>query len=129
MSKEFNTDLTKLQVGDMVAMDVNSRWGVILNRFDLFHVERITATQVITKNGLKFRKSDGKKIGGNYSEYAFIPTDEQLEAERAFRKEAKRKFEARKWLEENIIKNFKSLSVEQIETIKAAYESTLTEQK
>ena len=43
-------------------------------------VERLTETQVIAKNGNhegRFRIRDGRRVGGEYFEIAFIPTEEQ----------------------------------------------------
>ena len=123
MSKEYNHDLTGVKVGDIIALPTYSHWGEPSSLYSLMKVEKVTAAQITVNNGYRFRKSDGKKIGGSYNDYAFIPTSEQLEADNKHRESFQRKHKARKWVEDTLCKRIKSLTVEQVEAMKAAYES------
>ena len=129
MSKEYNHDLTGVKVGDVIALPTYSHWGEPSRLYTRMRVEKVTATQVAVDNGYRFRKSDGKKIGGIYGGYAFVPTPEQLEADSKYREQFQRKYKARKWVEDTVCKHIKSLTVEQIEAMKAAYESVTEEVK
>lgn len=127
MSKEYNDVLTGVKVGDIIALPTYAHWGEPSSLYNLMQVEKATSTQITVDDGNRFRKSDGKKIGGSYRDYAFVPTLEQLEENRKHREQYQRKHKARKWLDETVCKRIKSLTVEQIEAMKAAYESVTGE--
>lgn len=111
-------DLSQVKVGDVIAIHNRNLWDKSCLLF-LSTVERLTKTQVVCSDGRRFFKKNGSLIGG--WSHGFIPTPEQLEGERLYRIEYKRKHDALIWLRKNIINNVDSLTVEQIEAMRAAY--------
>jgi hypothetical protein len=113
-------NLTQVKVGDVIAIDNRSPWDksclLILST-----VERLTATQVACSNGNRFKKDNGSLIGGGYKS-GFVPTPEQLEKDRLYRIEYKRKHDAIIWLDKNVINKRNKLTVEQIEAMRFALE-------
>lgn len=85
----MQVDLTKIKVGDMLAVRVtNPQWNQHTPRHKLLVVERITAAQVCCRDERggsaewRFRKADGKQIGESYT-FAEIATPELIEEVRA----------------------------------------------
>ena len=61
--------LKDVKVGDMVCIPKFSGWGrSSLLRLSKSPVEKVTKTQVIAFNGMRFQKSTGKEIGRNYGD-------------------------------------------------------------
>ena len=59
--EELKAWLETLKPGDEVALDKGWRWYG--NRWAILTVERTTKTQIVTRLGYKFRKSDGREVG------------------------------------------------------------------
>jgi hypothetical protein len=58
-----NDFLSKLQAGDKVI----HKWGDVHDFYQIRHVARVTKTQIVLDNDMRFRKADGDHIGQKYS--------------------------------------------------------------
>ena len=66
-----NNDLNNAKIGDKIAVKGSYRHQHS-PLFYFFTVERITATQVICTNDVRFKKDSGKKLGTTAYDYGFI---------------------------------------------------------
>ncbi len=70
--------LQNLGAGDTVAVAAGSGYG---SRDRLTTVERFTKTLIITTDGSRFRRSDGRTMGGGYhGQWLERPTQERKDA-------------------------------------------------
>lgn len=65
--------LASLKPGDKVTYVLHGRYS---SSVQTITVERLTATQIVTKNGRHYRIKDGMLIGGRY-EYMPVPASEE----------------------------------------------------
>lgn len=79
----LNSNLADLKVGDKVLVRY-SGWG---SRMSLATVARLLKTQIVTDNGLRFRRHNGREFGGSRYSYAYLTnydekvwTDYRIEA-------------------------------------------------
>lgn len=71
-----NNWIESLNVGDKVIVSH-------IRHKELTKVEKVTPTQIITKHGLRFRRTDGRRIGGHgmYSFAQIVPLTKKSEDE------------------------------------------------
>ena len=109
--------MTTAEKGWLETLETGTEVAVYLNRYGTARnsrgrVERITATQIIV-DGQRFRKTDGRLIGGaTYEHKRLKPLDDSLMAEI-------RLAELRDWLNECATK--KELSISTLEAMHAAF--------
>lgn len=123
-------DLTQLNVGDNLAIEETARdWsGRTFTAYRLLVVERVAAQQVMCVNAkdgsgdYRFRKTDGKRIGKEYS-YAVPVTQElmaTIESQRSLMKRQRDVREALQDLEGKCLHQLK-LTLEQAEALAKAW--------
>lgn len=97
-TREF---LDSLRPGDVVMQIMRSGWGTTLGSYT---VERLTATQIVMKNGDHVRLSDGKIIGHDYRYLQMPPSEEEIsEIRRAERRtQLAIAFEYREWRKDSL---------------------------
>jgi len=122
-------DLSNIKVGDKLALrEKSSGWGYYSISHRILVVDRITATQVLCVNEQggsgewRFRKSDGKEIGENYS-HAELATDELLSSVNEQRSRLARHLAARRKLNDLEGKHLHQLdlTLEQTEALANAW--------
>ena len=98
-----------IQVGDIVFIKDYIKYG--FNIEEVFWVKamvkRVTPTQFVTDNERKFRKKDGKEIGGHYFSYAKKEGTDQIKEKELFKKKLSLIYNARKKID-NLPLNFTS---------------------
>lgn len=90
------TDLNNAKVGDEVVTVRAGTGSGMPNARTFYKIVRVTDTQVVCAHDRRFRKSDGKPIGDDFSPRARLATQEDYNAENV----RKRMIEARKFMED-----------------------------
>ena len=107
-------DLCGLKEGDLIAVrEYINYWSGPSVDYELKKIDKVTKSQLVC-GGSRYRISDGRKIGGRYSEAAEIATDEIITKHKK-QIAARKKFVSVKNLAEKLYEAAKSNSLSETE--------------